>query len=258
MTADRPVEPLVVEGREITAQVEEHDIPACLLGGVAICVLLGERMPTAFERPYRDLDILTRRSDSKALAELLTGRGWLPAREFNLLNGARRLLFHDSDSDAHIDVFVDTFEMCHPLPLADGLTLSDPTLPATELLMTKLQIVRLNPKDRTDLYALLARCPLGPGDRSAIDPASIVKLTSRDWGLHHTFELNLNRLLAPAHLEAVPDNERAPVLAGVEALLQAMGDADKSRGWKMRARIGERKRWYEEPEDVEPHAVADI
>ena len=48
------------------------------------------------------------------------------------------------------------------------------------------------------------------------------------------------------------------MLAGVEALLQAMGDADKSRGWKMRARIGERKRWYEEPEDVEPHAVADI
>ena len=48
------------------------------------------------------------------------------AVEFNALNGARRMLFHDPDSAAQVDVFVDTFEMCHRLPLADGLDRAGP------------------------------------------------------------------------------------------------------------------------------------
>ena len=45
--------------------------------------------------------------------------------------------------------------MCHVLPLTERLTLMAATLPAAEVLMTKLQIVQLNAKDRGDLYALL-------------------------------------------------------------------------------------------------------
>jgi hypothetical protein len=37
----------------------------------------------------------------------------------------------------------------------------------------------------------------------------------------------------------------------VRAYLQALEDAPKSRGWKFRAKIGERKRWYELPEENE-------
>jgi hypothetical protein len=148
--------------------------------------------------------------------------------------------------------------MCHSLPLAGRLTGPALTLPATELLMTKLQIVRLNAKDRTDLYALLASCPVAPGDQRAIDPGRISALTCRDWGLHHTFELNLARLTDTVTVESVPEDKRASVLSGTAALLHAMNEAPKSRRWTMRARIGERKRWYEEPEDVESRAVADI
>ncbi|MFN8202610.1 MAG: hypothetical protein U0S48_08605 [Solirubrobacteraceae bacterium] len=32
--------------------------------------------------------------------------------------------------------------------------------------------------------------------------------------------------------------------------LAALGEEPKSRGWKIRARIGERKRWYELPEEA--------
>ena len=46
--------------------------------------------------------------------------------------------------------------MCHELPLAEPLAVRPQTLPAADLLMTKLQIVELNAKDRGDLYALLA------------------------------------------------------------------------------------------------------
>ena len=33
-------------------------------------------------------------------------------------------------------------------------------------------------------------------------------------------------------------------------LWRAMQEAPKSTGWKLRARIGERKRWYELPEEA--------
>jgi len=45
--------------------------------------------------------------------------------------------------------------------------------------------------------------------------------------------------------------EQATVRARIDALHEAIEQAPKSRGWRMRARIGERKRWYEEPEEVD-------
>jgi hypothetical protein len=36
----------------------------------------------------------------------------------------------------------------------------------------------------------------------------------------------------------------------IDAIDAALHEAEKSHSWKLRARIGERKRWYEEPEEV--------
>jgi len=235
------------EGRGIVGDAEERGLRVRLLGGIAIRLLLGDRFDAAFERPYRDVDVLCGRKDGRGVEALLSARGWEPAAEFNALNGSRRLLFHDPGSEAQVDVFVGEFSMCHALPLADSLDRPGPSLPATDLVMTKLQIVELNAKDRSDLYALLAGCEVGDGDPAAIEPARMASLTSKDWGLHHTFELNLAKLR-----EGVAAGEGPAAAAGpIDALAAAMEAEPKSRGWKMRARIGERKRWYELPEEVE-------
>jgi hypothetical protein len=39
----------------------------------------------------------------------------------------------------------------------------------------------------------------------------------------------------------------------LDALAGAAEEAPKSRRWKLRSRIGERKRWYELPEETEHH-----
>jgi hypothetical protein len=250
-----PAEPfagrLIDEAIGIVEAAEARGLRLRLLGGVAIRLLLGARFDAAFERPLRDIDAIVRRRDGRGLAELLRERGWVPDAAFNALNGSRRLLFHDPLSEAQVDVFVESFEMCHRLPLADGLDQEGPALAATDLLMTKLQIVELNEKDRSDLYALLRACPIGSGEPRSIDPARIASLTSRDWGLHHTFELNLARLREGLSGEAAPAGDVAPITAAIDAITAAMDDAPKSRGWSLRARIGERKRWYDEPEEVD-------
>lgn len=246
--AESFAERLVPEGSALIAEADAHGIAARLIGGVGIRLLLGTRFDRAFERPYRDLDLIVRGSEGRSLEALLEQRGWSPSREFNALNGARRLLFVDPNSDAQVDVFVEKFEMCHALPLASVLNRPGQTVPATELLMTKLQIVRLNAKDRNDLYALLGGCELGADDRD-IDPGRLASLTARDWGLHHTFELNLKRLREGLADGVLPG--RRSVMANIDALEAAMHDVPKPRSWKLRARVGERARWYTDPEEVE-------
>lgn len=235
------------EGRGVIADADARGLRVRLLGGIAIKLLLGDRFDAAFERPYGDIDVLCGRKDGRGLEELLPARGWEPAREFNALNGSRRLLFHDPRSSAQVDVFVGEFSMCHVLPLADSLGRPGPTLPATDLVMTKLQIVELNAKDRSDLYALLSGSDVGDGDHAAIEPRRMAELTSRDWGLHHTFELNLAKLRDGVAAGEGP----AGAAVAIDALIEAMDAEPKSRGWKMRARVGERKRWYELPEEVD-------
>lgn len=233
------IDRLPEEARGILADAERDGVRVKLLGGIAILLGLGDRFDAAFARPYRDIDLFCHRKDGRKLEALLAARGWAPASEFNALGGGRRLLFHDPQSEAQVDVFVGEFQMCHELPLADGLDRPGPSLPATDLVMTKLQIVELNAKDRSDLYALLSG--------GEIEPARLAEVTSRDWGVHHTFELNLAKLR-----EGIAAGE-GPAAAGpaVDALLAAMEEAPKSRGWRMRAKVGERKRWYELPEEVE-------
>jgi hypothetical protein len=242
---------LVEEAARLLAAARERDVPLRLLGGVAIQIMLGERMDERFQRESADLDFLTTKRSGRAVEELLASAGWEPERQFNALNGARRLLFEDAPSGHKIDVFVESFEMCHMLPLAERMSVREDTLPAAELAMTKLQVVSLNTKDRNDLYALLHALEVADHDDDAINAVRISELTSGDWGLHHTFELNFARLRDGLAEVGLSEPEQAAVRARIDALHEAIEQAPKSRGWRMRARIGERKRWYEEPEEIE-------
>jgi hypothetical protein len=253
------------EARRLLAAARAESIPLCLLGGMAIRLLLGERLDRRFERAIADLDFITTRRAGAAVERLLAAQGWAPERRFNALNGARRLLFEEPAGARRIDIFVGEFRMCHALPLAEHLRAGGETLSPADLLLTKLQIVALNAKDRGDLYALLLGCATddgtqrsagsAPGDAAAEGPrrialARIAALTACDWGLHHTVELNLERLrvgLAETELEAARQRD---VEAGIAALARTLAETPKSRAWRLRARIGERRRWYEDPEEI--------
>ncbi|HVR05862.1 MAG TPA: hypothetical protein VMS02_07450, partial [Solirubrobacteraceae bacterium] len=157
------------------------------------------------------------------------------------------------DGPSHIDVFVGEFRMCHPLPLLDRLQEHEETLPATELLLSKLQIVTLNVKDRGDLYALLFGCEVGAGGErgpAVIEAPRIAALAAADWGLHHTIELNLARLREALDAVGLDGSSRERIATQIGALAAALEAAPKSRGWRLRARVGERRRWYEDPEEV--------
>jgi hypothetical protein len=251
-----PEADLIGEAIRLLSAAEAKGIETRLIGGVAIRLIAGERLDPAFIREIADLDFVVERRGGSSLGELLATSGYQPDAEFNALNGARRMLFWDPVHGRQVDVFVGSFEMCHALPLVDRLRQRPQTLPAAELLMTKLQIVELNAKDRGDIFALLLAHEVSDSDRDedgadAINAGLVASLTSRDWGLQRTFEVNFDRLTRSV--------EELPVEAGAKELIRSriarlraeIEAAPKSRKWKLRDRIGERKQWYETPEEVD-------
>lgn len=227
-------------------------VPLRALGGAAISLRLGERMPAGLRREIADIDFATLKRSGRAVETLLTDEGYEPNATFNSLHGARRLLFYDADHHRQVDVFVGGFEMCHEIPL-EGRLMSEPqTLPLAELALTKLQIFKLNHKDLKDLCALLAVCRVDEGDGDAINAAHIAELCARDWGLYRTTTLNLQRLRDGYLAVDLPEVQRERLSVAIERLADAIEEQPKSGRWRMRARVGERMRWYEDPDEVSP------
>ena len=119
----------------------------------------------------------------------------------------------------------------------------------TDLLLEKMQIVEINLKDFKDTIVLLLEHPLSHRDRGpkSIDTDYLVDIMRQDWGFYYTFTTNLKRV--PEHFGEFPsirEDQRGVVEDRINALLEAIEAAPKTFGWKMRAKIGTRSRWYQE------------
>jgi hypothetical protein len=243
------IEPDVVsEGERLLLRAQEAGVPLRLLGGVAIKLRAPGDLPAAFARSYADLDFATKKKTARSAAELLRAEGYEPHVAFNALHGGDRMLFFDNEHDRQVDVFVGSFSMCHKIPLDERLEVDPVSIPLGELLLTKLQIAEVNEKDVRDTLALLHGHPLGDEDGETLNAGRVAALCADDWGLWRTFTGNLVACRGFADTYDVPDRVRLD--ERIDALLERIDAAPKSRAWKLRAKIGERKRWYELPEEV--------
>jgi hypothetical protein len=246
-----PILPGVVdEARRLLAAAEAEGLRLRLIGGVAVRLHVEGALDPIFEREIRDIDVVTGKGDGRRAGAFIEAQGYVANRTFNAMHGARRLLFYDEANSRQLDVFVNTFEMCHVLPIGDQLEQGTLSVPLADLLLTKLQIVTLNAKDRNDAYAVLLEHELGAGDPERIDAARIAELCVRDWGLYRTLQINYDRLLAGLPGSGLGEVDQRVIAGRIEAISAATESAPKSVKWKARARVGDRVRWYEEPDEV--------
>ena len=241
---------VVDEGRRLLALAEDEGVVLRLLGGVAICLRAPDGLPEPFRRSYEDLDFVTSRGTAAACARFLRELEYEPHVAFNALHGKERLLFFDDEHGRQVDIFVAAFRMSHRIPLEARLALEQLTVPLAELLLTKLQIAELNEKDVRDSLALLHGHRVADEDGDAVNAAHIARLLSGDWGLWRTFTGNLAACREHVAEYDLPAAERQVLRERIDALARRIEAEPKSRAWKLRARVGERKRWYETPEEV--------
>jgi hypothetical protein len=239
---------VVAEGQRLIDKAAAEGVPLRLLGGVAIRLRAAGELAPPFRRSYGDLDFVTTRKGSRRTEELLRQEGYVPHVAYNALHGGERLLFFDDPHDRQVDVFVGVFSMCHKIPLDDRLELDPTSIPLAELLLTKLQVIELNEKDIRDTLALLHDHPVDDTDGESLNGARVAELCAADWGLWRTITQNLRACRGFADSYDVPD--RALLDERLDALLARIEGEPKPRSWRLRAKIGDRKRWYELPEEV--------
>lgn len=230
---------------QIIDAAEKKGVRLRLLGGLAFKKLCPSSMDPRYFRENKDIDLMGKREDSGRIVKIMETLGYKPREVFNKLNMGQRLIYYDLENSRRVDLFLDEFVMCHKFNFKEKILAGTYTLPMTQLLMTKLQVVEKTEKEYKDMIVAFHDHDVTSG-RDGIHGDEIADLCSKDWGVYTTFMKSLEALTAKAgELER---DERTVVVSRIQKLMTVMEAAPKSFGWRMRARIGERTRWYDLPE----------
>ena len=240
------------EARRILGEANQRGIILRLFGGVAVKYHCPSALHRSLQRSYPDLDFFGLGKQGRDIRKLFAALGYEPNQRFNALHGATRLIFEDEKNRRVVDIFLDIFKMCHTLHLGDRLTLDDYTIPISDLLLTKLQVVEINEKDIRDLIAILRDHDVvdlvSQGDKEVIDAGYISSLCAEDWGLDKTISLTLKKLLTFLPKYELGSEAKQVLEGRINKLLQSVETVPKSFRWKLRDKVGEKKRWYDLPE----------
>ncbi len=274
----------VAEAKRLIGLAAERGLVIRALGGVAVCLQAPDAQPR-LARSVKDIDLAVAKGGHKNTIKVMLEAGYIADEMFNALRGSRRLLFGDPVNGRHLDVFVGEFSMCHDLPLTARLGTELLTVPKEELLLTKLQIVELTENDQGDIYNMVFHNEVTAADparlrhgadparlrhgadparlRHGADPARlrhdetdggisasfVARLCAADWGLWRTCQLTIERSLANLEASALEPDERALVAARLERLRDRIEAEPKPLKWRLRNQVGDRVRWYNEPEE---------
>jgi hypothetical protein len=233
----------------LAAEARRRDLVLRAVGSVAFRLHASD--PGVFARLDRadpnDIDLIGRAAQRSAYKRLFEELGFEIDRDLLLSGDGRRFGFHGGPgAGVDVDLFIDRLQMCHTIDLRDRIELYPDTIPLADLLLQKLQIVEINRKDLIDVVALLAEHPIGAEATESIDGDYISRLLSEDWGFWYTVCQNIahaHEVLTELPLDPRSREQVAGRLRELSALIE---QHPKSRRWKLRARVGTRKKWYED------------
>lgn len=247
-------EHFVAEALRIVDDAEQQGIKLRILGSLAYRIHCPQNVElfAKMERALTDIDFAAEKRQSRAIKEFLTGQGYVEDQRITVSTEGSRYYFEHPDTGLGVDVFMNELYFCHRIPFDGRLELDRPTIATADLLLEKMQIVELNLKDITDTMILLLEHPIGagPDDREVIDAAYIADLLRDDWGFYYTVTTNLGKVGRFLPENEALTGEQAEVISGrLSQLRTLIEDAPKSRRWRLRAKVGTKKQWYQ---DVSP------
>jgi hypothetical protein len=202
-------------------------------------------------RAYTDIDFAGYRKESKSVRELMADLGYTEEREVFVVTEGNRAIFENGASGMHVDVFYEKLDFCHVIPWTGRLEVDSPTIPLAEMVLEKMQIVRINEKDVIDTIMLLLEHPLADADAETINIQYISKMCSEDWGLWRTVTMNLDKVkvLAQGYAQ-LSESDKRHVAEQVDTALARIEAEPKTTGWRLRSRVGDRVKWYKDVDEV--------
>ncbi len=242
---------------EIVDQAQKQGLHLRLLGAVAFRIHCPGHatMQESMNRVLTDLDFAGYFKEDRAVEKFFTNGLGFATQQAALTPGlfVGRKIYHDPTGQRpHVDIFFDKLDMCHVVSWEGRLDIDTPTICLADLMLEKLQIVRLNEKDVKDMIMLLLEHEVGGSDKEIVNGKYMAKTFGKDWGFYYTATTNLKKVKDSLGRYAVlTDDDRRVVSSRVDQLLDMIEKEPKSMGWKFRAKIGTKTKWYNDVEEVE-------
>jgi len=243
----------VAEAEAIIAAATERGLHLRLLGALAVIKQCpgGIWLLEKTNRILTDLDFMGYDREIGKVETMFGVLGYevLGGRGVTMDVWVGRRIFHDpSGSRRRVDVFLDRLDFCHPIELKGRLDLDPVTIPLTDILLEKLQIVEINEKDLKDLIVMLLEHDLAEGSEPGrFDLSYVAGLLSQEWGFYYTVSLNFDRIRR--YMDTITDlaaDQKAVVGGRLDAIWARIEAEPKGLKWKIRSRVGPSRRWYKE------------
>ena len=239
---------------DIVEAAKQAQVKLRLLGATAIYYHCPKSaaIVDAMNRPLTDLDFMALSKQNHRIEDLFAKLNFEPNKHVNTLYGANRQIYYDPNNKRQVDIFFDKLSFNHVLNLSERLDIDPFTITLSDLLLEKIQIVKMSEKDAKDVIVLLREHEARDGATGDVDTKYVSKLLSGDWGFYYTASMNIKKI--KDYLKGVPfvsQEDKAIVDGRLDEVLRRIEAEPKSLGWKMRAKVGTKTLWYTEAEDVE-------
>lgn len=274
-----PTEVFIQESQRIVEKARDEGIILRILGGLSIAIHCQEYRDfaknlgrvgtgTVEGQEYSDIDLISYRGYRDKVKDLFDKLGYAKRRATLSTAASERQIYYHPKGWFYVDVFFDKLLVAnHPINFKGRLELDYPTITVTDMLLEKIQIWEaFGAKDLKDCLLLLkAHSISGKPERESIDASYIAKILAQDWGFWYTATTNLKKIKAfiaeidkfgpDANIDPqqVGKEDREEITQKIDMLLEAIDKEPKTFGWKMRAKIGTKKQWYnpvERPDTV--------
>lgn len=211
---------------------------------------------------FTDLDLMAYSKQGRQVGQVFKQLGFKPDDVVNGFFGDRRLIYYSPAGTYHVDVFLNRLEFSHTVefgenPGAGRLELDSPTISLTDLVLEKLQIHEINHKDLIDLIIVFLGHHTSSNeanDRESVDGTYISRILGDDWGFYYDAIANLDKTKSLASQLAkegkLTDAHVSTIGQEIDNLVNMVNSSPKTKKWEIRARVGTKKPWYRQVEEV--------
>jgi len=244
-----PQQDLAREALEVVEEAKKKHVVLRVMGAAAVrlhCPNFAD-LHKSMGREISDMDFAGYDKESSKIERLFESRGYTIRPLTYSYRQSGRLIFLGGPNAGRADVFLDRLAMCHTIDFSKRLEVDYPTIPLAELLLEKMQIVKLNEKDAKDTIVMLREHQVSQSDTETINIGYLARLLSNDWGFCYTVKTNLDKVKnLLQECNKLNETHRTNAAAKIDQILTAIENEPKSLSWKMRAKVGTSKKWYRE------------
>jgi hypothetical protein len=243
------------EARRLVDDAQRQGLYLRVMGPIALhfhfpqYVDLYYKLERLGERVFTDIDFASYGKFRGKMVDFFHNQGYEIEKQAMLVLGQQRHIYFGG-AVPMIDIFYDALDMNHKVDYTHRLELHPYCVTLTDLLLQKLQIVQINEKDLKDCLLLFTASPVDTTDTGAINASYVAKIMANDWGFCYTSTMNLEKVKKIAEMvPALTPEQRVTICSRVDQVLSVIENEPKSLKWKMRARTGAKKQWYNEVAD---------